>query len=132
MGRGVQKTRVFSELFAPVCSILTLQFTRFPCKLSLTNVKWLTTLTKHLLRFHRGSYGQGKKSRNTNRTFIRVLQIVLKHFLLNRDGLWVIIKLSPYQIFDYCFSREMRARYFHTMAVSLCKSSIPFTTKSVN
>ena len=42
MGRGVQKRRVLSELFTIVRSILTLQFTRFPCKLSDANAKWLS------------------------------------------------------------------------------------------
>ena len=65
-------------------------------------------------------------------TIIRVLQIARNDFILNRDGLWVNYNVSTYQIFDSRFSRDLRGLYLPTMAVSLCKSRIPFIAKSVN
>ena len=92
-------------------------------------------LTKDLLRFSHGSYfslRSEKKSRMSKRTFIRVLQIARNYFLLNMDGLWVSKNVSTYQNFDSRFSRDLRGLYLPTMAVSLCKSRIPFIAKSVN
>ena len=58
------------------------------------------------MKFHKKSVLE----REMKRTVIRVLQITLEQFIFNRDGLWVIIKLVAYQIFDSRFSRDMPAR----------------------
>ena len=77
-------------------------------------------------------YGKSAQEREMKRTFIWVLQIARNQFLLNMVGLWVSKNVSTYQIFDSRFSRDLRGLYLPTMAVSLCKSRIPFTAKSVN